>query len=248
MPKLQVRKTNCNKHVTYKTHNWGLQIFNARPAFQCNINIIFHQFMPLGLSRQLSKVETHSNSYNILFTPPPPPKPDHIVTRPPRCCPVDCLGYPQRCCGCVPLLIGTIVICVMSFMGAIIELMQSEKLMDIIFHENDDLSIYFKLFYLFKKVQLIQIYVCFACIFNCICVAIKIMLVAVQMFEGSLEKKSLIVILIILSCVVGAFANIQVHIHMTPRPETTSHKKQLSLLARNVLHVARQPDAQSPRQ
>ncbi|XP_050553961.1 uncharacterized protein LOC118270742 [Spodoptera frugiperda] len=156
------------------------------------------------------------NSYNILFTPPPPPKPDHIVTRPPRCCPVDCLGYPQRCCGCIPLLIGTIVICVMSFMGAIIELMQSEKLMDIIFHENDDLSIYFKLFYLFviiiylatcfmlfvgiitKKVQLIQIYVCTACIFNCICVAIKIMLVAVQMFEGSLEKKSLIVILIVI--------------------------------------------------
>ncbi|KAF9406516.1 hypothetical protein HW555_013140 [Spodoptera exigua] len=148
---------------------------------------------------------------NPLCRPPPPPKSDNNTTGLPTCCPIDCLGYPQKCCGCIPLLTGVIIICIMSFVWAIVELMQLKTQMDIIFHNNDDLSIYFKLFYMFlimtyittcgmltigirsRRVQLIQIYIFMACIFNCICIATKLVTIAVQMFEGSLGEESLII-------------------------------------------------------
>ncbi|KAH9643470.1 hypothetical protein HF086_017251 [Spodoptera exigua] len=99
----------------------------------------------------MSKTPMHGSPLfrNPLCRPPPPPKSDNNTTGVPTCCPIDCLGYPQKCCGCIPLLTGVIVICIMSFVWAIVELMQLKTQMDIIFHNNDDLSIYFKLAYMF---------------------------------------------------------------------------------------------------
>ncbi|KAJ8709605.1 hypothetical protein PYW08_009609 [Mythimna loreyi] len=121
--------------------------------------------------------------------------------------PIDNLGFPDRCCCCIPLRIGVAIICFISFMWALVELTRSEKTILAIFPGRGDCFKFFKMFhltvitvYLFScgvlligvissKYKAINVYVWVALVFNCLSIVVIMVSLACQVTRTGMTRR-----------------------------------------------------------
>ncbi|XP_026729787.1 uncharacterized protein LOC113495315 [Trichoplusia ni] len=126
--------------------------------------------------------------------------------------PIDYLGLPNNCCRCIPLKVGVVLICLVSFVWAVLELISSEKLIASMFSNKNSLlsaakvlHVFIVMFFLLscgllmlgiylRKSMLIHFFVWSGFVFNCICIALDVVSLAFQaMFTEHVTKKTAMV-------------------------------------------------------